>query len=252
MIEINTKNYSKIVLLSLGFSSVIWNANPANAIIGTEVLDNTNFTIDTVGINNAAGNSTIDNTATPNGFGSQFDDNNGNSFLLLGATDTNSTIDGIPTNSVQDNVNVTATSVPFNISSDNISDGALNFGFDWSFQGTNEALDSFFIGIAPTGTGSSNIIFPLLVNQTSYGSGTFNSNYDVSGLSAGNYDLIVSLTESTGTGNSAAGFDNFAISEPPNDVPFGVSPNSGLLILSVLFGGSSYLKRRKSAAKIEF
>ncbi len=252
MIDINSKLYSKMAILLLGIASITWNANPAKAISGTSSLDNEDFTIDTVGINNAPGNSIIDDTNTPTGFGFQFD--NAGTFLLLGATDTGSLINGSPTNSGQNNVNVTATSAPFEITASNISDGFLNFNFDWSFQGTNDVFDSFFIGIAPTGTGSSNIIFPLLVNQSSYGFGTVDTDYDISGLSAGDYDLIVSLTESTGAGNSAAAFDNISISEVPPDptpVPFEASPTLGLLIVGGLFGGSSYLKRRQSAAKID-
>ena len=251
MIEINTKNYSKIILLLLGFSSVIWNANPANAIIGTEYIDNTAFSIDTFGLNNAAGNSTIGTTADPEGFNRQFDTTVGNTFLLLGATDVDSTINGGPTNNTQSTVNVTATYNTVDITPSNISDGLLNISFDWAFQGTNQTFDSFLVGLVPEGGGVGGLGDGVVIlPQGNYDIQNFNDNIDISGLNAGNYDLIVSLTDATLPGNSAAGFDNITISEVPVGVPFKVSPNLGLFILGGLFLSSSHLKRRKLETQI--
>ena len=231
MIEFNYKLYSKVILFLLGVSPLVWNANPASAITDSLEIDNTSFTVDTIGDNAASGDLAIDNTE----FGDIFAD--GDTFLLLGATSANANIAAS-----SPNVNATATFANFEISSDNVSDGSLNFSFDWAFAGDNDALDNFFVGIGPTGGSVTNFV----TFQASYGSGTFDQSIDISGLTPGNYDLVVSLTESTGPGNSAAGFDNIAISS----VPFEFSPALGLFLVGGLFGGSSYLKRKK-AAKID-
>ncbi len=251
MIAINSKHYSKIALFLLGFSSFVWNANPANAILRSVNLNNEDFTIDPSGLgsNNAAGNSTINITSTPNGFGSTF--NISDTFLLLGASDVNSTINGAPTNSTQSNTNVRATYSSLDITQANIDNG-LNFAFNWAFQGTDDTLDSFLIGLAPQGTGVNGIESYIFIQGNYDSNQTVNQNVDLSGLTSGpgSYDFIVSLSEADGPGNSAAGFDNIVVS--PANVPFEVSPTMGFLILGGLYGGSSYLKRRKSAAKIDF
>ena len=252
----------KITLLSLGLFAVVCNAKSANALSSPLGIDNTDFTVSpgNIGLNNAAGNSTINTTASPNGFGGQFATTKGNTFLLLGAVDVGSGIEA-KGNAAINNTNVSAVSPPFTIDADNISAGKLNFKFDYSFQGNNDLLDSFLIGVQPVGDKDNSA--PLVFRQ-GYSDGFVDKDLDVSGFKAGDYELEIFLTESnaeneTGSGNSAAGFDNFFISPvtpptpaavsfnaaAPTAVPFGAAPNTGIFILGSLYAGSSYLKRRK-------
>ena len=238
----------KITLLLLGFFAVAVNAKSANAFSSPFSIDNTDFTVSpgSHGLNDAAGDSNINSTNNPDGFEGQFDATNGNTFLLLGATDVDNGIDA-GGNTTLDDTNVSAISTPFEIDAGNIAAGKINFQFDYSFQGTSSLLDSFLIGVRPQGGGA---LSPLAFQQ-SYDSGFVDTDLDVSGLSAGNYELGIFLTESNaGVGNSAAGFDNIFVSEvapppPATPVPFGAAPNTGIFILGSLYAGSSYLKRRK-------
>ena len=242
---------NKITLLLLGLFAVACNAKPASAFTSPFNIDNSDFTVDpgTLGSNSAAGNSTINTTSTtdsPYGFGTQFDTSDTNSFLLLGAVDVDSGInDG--GNKTLNSTNVNATSTPFMIDSVNIAVGTVDFEFDYSFQGTDDFSDNFNIELRPEnaaiGTGT------RILRTGNYGGGSVSQNIDISGLSEGNYVVGISLTEATGdTDNSAAGFDNFVVSQtapPATPVPFGAAPNTGIFILGSLYAGSSYLKRRK-------
>ena len=242
----------KITLLLLGLFAVAVNAKSANAFSSPFSIDNEQFTVNpsTYGINNASANSFINTTANPNGFEGQFDfaSDPGNTFLLLGATNVSQSINGITNNSL-DKVNSDATSTPFSIDAGNINAG-LNIQFDWSFQGTNDARDSFYVGIQPVGN-SSNVVD--VIDVLNYGSGSVDQNVNLAGLglTPGDYEMTIALTESNiGSGNSAAGFDNVFVSEvapppPATPVPFGAAPNTGIFILGSLYAGSSYLKRRK-------
>ena len=244
---------NKISLLLLGLFAVAYNAKPANAFSSPFSIDNEQFTVSpsTLGINNASANSTINTTANPDGFGSQFDftDDPSNTFLLLGATSTSDTINS-GTNAPLSNVNSDATSASFTLDAGNI-DAGLNIQFDWSFQGTNDSRDSFFVGIQPVGDDGRNLVD--VVNELNYGGGSVDQDIDLAsfGLTPGDYEMKIFLTESNiGFGNSAAGFDNIFVSQvtpptSPTSVPFGVSPNMGFFILGGLYAGSSYLKRRK-------
>ena len=249
----------KITLLLLGLFAVAINAKSANAIGNTPFnIDNTDFTIrdssnnvdNTLGINNAAGNSTINTTANPNGFNSKFDTTGGNTFLLLGATDDASSINA-GGNTTLNGTNSVATSIPFAIDSTNISDGAINFKFDYSFQGNFSPRDNFAIQVRPEG---SNATGAELVFRNTYSEGSEDINLDLGagsefntlGFTNGDYEMAILLNESNGdTRNSAAGFDNFSVSSVPTPVPFGAAPNTGIFILGSLYAGSSYLKRRK-------
>lgn len=229
----------KITLALLGLFATAYSAKPANAFTSPFNIDNTSFTLnnDNLGTNSAAGSSTIGTAANPDGFDSVFN-TTGNTFLLLGADDPSLAINS-GTNANEDNANVTAT-YAFDIDADNINAGTLKLDFDYSFQGTDTFdQDSFFVTL----TGPSTFI--PIVSQGDYGSGSFSDTIDISTLTAGTYTLSVDLDESTFPGNSAAGFDNIAISEVPTAVPFGTSTNTGILILGGLYAGSSYLKRRK-------
>ena len=227
----------KITLLLLGLFAVAINAKSAKAFTTPFNLDNESFALDNnnLGANNVSGTSSINATSNPEGFENQFDATDGNTFLLLGANDPSQGINS-GTNAAENNINVTARST-FNVDASNISAGTLNFGFDYSFQGTNDTFDSFFVALAPTGNAPNK----LILTQPNYGGGNINRNIDISDLTPGNYDLVVSLTESTFAGNSAAAFDNITIQA----VPFGAAPNTGIFILGSLYAGSSYLKRRK-------
>ena len=241
----------KITLLLLGLFAVAVNAKSANAFGSPFSIDNENFTLNNnFGVNNASGAATIDNTATPDGFGFEFDDSG--TFLLLGADDPNDTINNgsnVDTTNATTNVtntNVTATSPSFNLTQDNINAG-LNVQFDWSFQGTENFQDNFFVALAPAGQSPNKLVLPP---QQLFGAGNVDQNVDVSSYTPGDYQLVVSLSESTLAGNSAAGFDNIFVSEvapppPATPVPFGAAPNTGIFILGSLYAGSSYLKRRK-------
>ena len=234
----------KITLLLLGLFAVACNAKSANAFTSPFSLDNTDFTVSpsSRGLNNAAGNSAINTTATP-GFGGQFDAANGNTFLLLGATDTSSAIDGVNNTNLVDDNNSFAVSDTINIDQTNIDAGAINFKFDYSFQGTDDTLDSFFVQLRPkSGTSGSN---QTLVSRTNYGTGTVDESIDITGFSTGDYELRIILNEANGDNEySAAGFDNVTV----KNVPFGVAPNTGILILGGLYAGSKYLKRRKMSS----
>ena len=243
----------KITLLLLGLFAVAYHAKPANAFGSPFSIDNKDFTLNpgNLGLSEADADSTINSNANPNGFEGQFDATNGNTFLLLGATDVDSGINA-GDNAALSNTNVSAISAPFTIDADNISAGKINFQFDYSFQGTNDLLDSFLIGVQPVGDADN--LVPLVFQQ-SYDSGFVDTDLDVSsGFSAGNYELGIYLTESNaGSGNSAAGFDNIFVSEvapppPATPVPFGAAPNTGIFILGSLYAGSSYLKRRKMSS----
>ena len=237
----------KITLLLLGLFAVVYNAKSANAFSSPFNLDNESFTLNNanLGAADATGNSAINTTANPNGFGSQFDTSG--TFLLLGANDPNQGIDS-GSNANENSSNVSATA-PINIDSNNISAGEINFQFDYSFQGNDTFnQDSFLVALIG---GSST--FEQIVSEGTYGNSSFNGNVDISTLTPGNYDLFVSLNESTAPGNSAVGFDNFVVSEvgtapPPAEVPFGAAPNTGIFILGSLYAGSSYLKRRKTSS----
>ena len=236
--NINRKLYTKIALVLLGFSHIFWNSNPANALTGSLSLSNEDFTISGSGINNAPGNSTIDNTAPPNGFGNHFDDSG--TFLLLGATDPNVGISSSP-----GNANSSGISPTFDITNQNKSLG-LNLAFDWAFQG-DSTIDSFQVLIANSDLSQLVTAF----SQNTYGSGTFTGTVDISSLAPGtDYSVYVTLNEAIANGNSAAGFDNIAISAVA--VPFEFSPGLGLLMMGGLFGGSTYLKKRKLAANVNF
>ncbi|GAB4534779.1 MAG: hypothetical protein Tsb0014_21210 [Pleurocapsa sp.] len=246
--KMNHKFCTNIALALLGFSPILWNSSPAHAVTGSLSIDNTDFTvIQNFGVNNAPGDSTIDNTAISDGFGDQFSDTGGNTFLLLGASDPTSTING-GTNAGQEDGNSVATSTTFEITQDNIDNG-LDVSFDWAFQGNGSAFDEFVVAI----TNSSFTEFKELINQDSYGSGTVDQSFDISSLSTGtDYMLYVAVNEANNFGNSAAGFDNISVAPtPPVGVPFEFSPTLGLLIMGGLFGGSSYLKRRRLSANID-
>ncbi|VEP18382.1 conserved exported hypothetical protein [Hyella patelloides LEGE 07179] len=232
--KINRKIYSKVALFLLGVSPIVWNANPVRAITGTEAIDNTSFTVtpSTLGDNSASGALAIDNSE----FGDIFAD--GDTFLLLGATSDDASIAAS-----SDDVNSSGQSGLFSVTTDNITNG-LDVTFDWAFQGNGEASDSFSVSIA----GSGGLV--TLLNQPTYGGGTFSQNVDVSSLTAGDYTFFISLAESNTpfSGNSAAGFDNISITEVPSAaVPFVFSPALGLFFVGGLFGGSSYLKRKQTA-----
>lgn len=261
MFQLNYKINSQVAFFLLGAFSLVGNANPAGAVTGTEPIDNTAFTIvpSTLGLTNAPHNSVIDDSAvstganSPNfggGFGNQFN-TTGDTFLLLGATNTDKRInEGTTTSSTNDGnraqnaTNVTATFASFAIDADDLYDG-IAFSFNYAFRGTTTSnLDSFVIGIAPTGEGPSSPNFVPFVAQVTYGGGTFSNTVDFTGLglSPGQYDFIISLTEATTAGNSAVGFDNFVLTDV---VPFDFSPSLGLLLVGVV-GGASYLKRKKA------
>ena len=251
--NINRKFCTKIALVLLGLSPIFWNTDPAHAVTGSLNIDNTDFTIDPFsqgqgyGVNNAAGDSTIDNTATPNGFGDHFSDSNDNTFLLLGATDPDANITGTPTNSGQASENTDAWSTTFEIDDDNLADG-LDVKFDWAFQGNNSNLDSFVVAI----TNSDFSQYLQIVEQETYDVGTVDQSFDVSSLATGtDYRLYIALTESPIPNNSAAGFDNISVAPTSVGVPFEFSPSLGLLMMGGLFAGSTYLKRRKLAAKLD-
>ena len=246
----------KITLLLLGLFAVACNSKSANAFSSPFSIDNEQFTVSpsTYGINNASANSTINTTANPNGFENRFDfaSDSSNTFLLLGATDVANTIDG-GNNTALDSVNSDATSAPFILDAGNI-DAGLKIKFDWSFQGTNSLRDSFYVGIQPEGDDGSNLVD--IINELNYGGGSVDQDIDFTGLglTPGNYEMKIFLTESNiGSGNSAAGFDNIFVSEvapppPATPVPFGAAPNTGIFILGSLYAGSSYLKRRKMSS----
>jgi hypothetical protein len=261
MFQLKYKINSQVALFLLGAFSLVGNANPAGAVTGSITINNTDFTIapNTLGLNNAPHDSVIDNSTasiganSPNyggGFGNQFN-TTGDTFLLLGATNTDKRInEGTTTsgtndgNRLQNNTNVTATFASFTVDADDLSQG-LAFSFDYAFRGvTTTGFDSFAIGIAPTGEGPSSPDFVLFTGNSTYSSGTYSNTVDFTdlGLSPGQYDFIVTLTEATTTGNSAVGFDNFVLTDV---VPFDFSPSLGLLLVGV-FGGASYLKRKKA------
>ena len=247
--NINRKLCTKIALVLLGFSPILWNTNSAQAVTGSLNIDNEDFTvIQNFGVNNAPGNSTIDNTATTsNGFGDHFSDADSNTFLLLGASDPNSTINA-GTNNAQEGANSLALSTNFEIDETNRTNG-LDVSFDWAFQGTNDIFDEFVVAIANSDFSE----FQTLIEQDTYGSGTVNQSFDVSGLAAGtDYSLYVAVNEADNFGNSAAGFDNITVAPTSVGVPFEFSPSLGLLMMGGLFGGHAYLKRRRSAANVNF
>ena len=236
--NINRNFCTKIALVLLGFSPIFWNTDPAHAVTGSLNLDNEDFTFisgQDNGVNNAAGNSNIDETATPQGFGNHFSDSD--TFLLLGATDPSSNISSSPASQ-----NVTAFSEQFEIDSRDIQEGVV-VEFDWAFQGTDDESDSFVVRII----NSSESDIATVITENSYGQGSYSGIVDVSDFSGGSdYSLFVTLNEGAFDGkNSAAGFNNISVS-----VPFEFSPGLGLLMMGGLFGGSTYLKRRKLASKI--
>ena len=242
--NINHKFFcTKIALALLGFSPVFWNSNPAHAVTGSLNLNNENFTIEAgSGLVNAPGSSTINTTATPDGFGNHFSSSDGNTFLLLGGNNPNVTIP-----STGGNTNTSAYSEIFTITNDNIASGSLNFTFDWAFQGDAAAVgnDSFEIFIADSGFNN----FTSVFRQDSYGQGSSSTaSADISGFTAGDYVFYVTLNERIGNGNSAAGFDLISVSA---SVPFEFSPSLGLLMMAGLFGGHAYLKRRKLVANVK-
>jgi hypothetical protein len=269
LMNMNHKFCTKIALVLLGASPIFWNSNPAQAL--TLSLDNTTFTNKFTGsgylVNNAARSSTIDdtavatgtqltyNTGSGGGFGNRFS-NNGDTFLLLGATNTSQTINGgsgTNSNKGQSEQNTIAQSPTFTLSQFDINNDLI-VSFDWAFYGTQNSsgsiVDDFKVTIE-----NDNYSATVLPSMTNFGQGTFSGTVDLAGLqSNSNYRLLVTLNEDAGalTGNSAAGFDNIALAPTGTAVPFEFSPSLGLLLMGGLFGGHTYFKRRKLAANAKF
>ncbi len=240
--NINRKCCTKIALILLGFSPLFWNSNPAHALTGSLNLNNENFTSDGGPLDiDAPGTSTINTTSTPNGFGGHFSSTGGDTFLLLGGNDATKTIPN-----TRENANSYAYSEVFTLTAGNIASDSLKFTFDWAFQGNVEALgsDSFEVFIYDSALTTPTSIF----KQTTFGQAyAQEETVDISGFAPGDYVFYVTLNENTGNGNTAAGFDNISVAA----VPFEFSPGLGLLIVGGLFGGHTYLKRRKLATNVK-
>ena len=227
---------SAVLAFAPSASAIIANLNPG---------DFSTTTPTTVGT--ATGGVPIDDQAAPDGFGFAFSD----PFLLLGAAPTDTDIPGDSLN----NANSVATSSTFFLSPSNLSNGT-RIKFNWAFQGnsTGDSLfsdeDNFSIVLLNTGAPQAASIFSREADD--FGSGSesiFIDSTSGTGLTSGVYRLRITLNENDDIfGNStAAGFNQISVTA----VPFEFSPAMGLLAVGGLFGGSSILKRRKAASKVD-
>ncbi len=202
-------------------------------------------------VGTATGGSPIDDQAAPDGFGDAFID----PFLLLGAAPTDTDIPGDSLNNAN---SVATTTSTFNLSSSNLTNG-LRIKFNWAFQGNSTGVaalgddDNFSIVLAKSGSLTERAsVFSR--NAPDYGFGSESIFIDSSSgifgaLTPGAYSLRITLNENDeGAGlSTAAGFNQITVTA----VPFEFSPAMGLLAVGGLFGGSSILKRRKAANKVD-
>lgn len=208
--------------------------------------------------------STINQTATPNGFGGFFEAQD-NPYLLLGANSGTT----IPLDDHTVGVSI-ATSENILIVEENANKD-LVLKFDWIFQGTSEGTlgiidDTFSVALVGAGTdllgNTVNVDTDLLVTNQ-YGSKRGEELEISGGLNTGTYNIVISLIEpsldpllSTDVAvardvplaagindNSAAGIDNMSVG---SSVPFEFTPTTGLFIASGIYGLLRFQKRKKN------
>jgi hypothetical protein len=219
---------------------------------------------------NINADSTINQTVTPEGFGSFFAEED-NPFLLLGASSGTT----IPLDDHGVGVSI-ATSENIVILEENANkDLVLNF--DWIFQGNSEGTlglidDTFSVALVGAGTdllgNTVNVETDLLVTNE-YGSKRGEELAISGGLNTGTYNIVISLTEPSidpldpidplpllssdvplaagPSDNSAAGIDNLSVSS----VPFEFSPTTGLFIVGGFWGLLRWQKRKNIVSNNE-
>ncbi|WP_413174912.1 hypothetical protein [Anabaena azotica] len=207
------------------------------------------FTI-TQGIgNNSASSAIAINTSAPaNGFGNIFNSN----FLLLGA---NTTDPNIPNDSLRNN-NSEATSIPFVITSTDAAQ-PITMTFNWAFNGNSlggfNDKDNFNIALIKTDLSDGAQLFERTVDTSDaipgygFGINDLGTVITANSLSAGNYQIVISLNENGNTRSSAAGFNNIILSTPT--VPFGFSTNASLLVFGGVFYGMNKLRKNMAVKK---
>ena len=201
--------------------------------------------------NPLAPNTINTNTATDvdgnrDGFNNFFND----PFLLLGANPGDT---GIFSDSLTDD-DSTAFSPTFSIADGNIT-GRISVSYNFAFFGNSAGSgfddDDFSIFLQNTTTFAN--VFVDGLEAPNFASGTRSvlldsSDFAAVGASAGDYRLLIALNENGfNTNSTAVGFNEISVTA----VPFEFSPALGLLAVGGLFGGSSVLKRRKAANKVD-
>lgn len=235
----------KSCLFTLAASSLLLADIPAHAI--NLSFDASQFSITQgIGNNSTPITSDINVKSPPDGFG---DGTNGfflEEFLLLGARPSDTSI---PTDSLVDN-NSTAESPSFSVDSEDITKG-IKLKFTWAFRGnaTGDTADkdNFNILLVNVDTLDTFDVFTrdLADPGNGYGSSyTQVATADTTGMTAGNYKVSIELNENTNLNSSAAGYDDFEIT----NVPFEFSPSQGLLLIGGFWGLSFFMKRRKQLA----
>ncbi|BAU63918.1 hypothetical protein STA3757_12870 [Stanieria sp. NIES-3757] len=251
-------NTSKIViqkscLFALAASSFLLAEMPAKAI--NLSLDSSAFNITQgIGSNSTVTTSDINVKSPPDGFGNGTTGFFADPFLLLGANPSNTSI---TTDSLRNN-NSEAESYSFSISQTDITNG-IKLNFAWAFQGNATGAagdkDNFNIFLENIDTSDRFTVFTQSLNRTGtspnfvttgYGSNDQQTAFaDTIDMTPGDYRVLITLNENTNTRSSAAGFDNFVVS---NAVPFEFSPSQGLFLVGGFWGLSNLIKRRKQLA----
>jgi hypothetical protein len=240
----------KQVGLLLTAASLLFAAKPAEALTGDiGSFTPSEFTQDSGTVTSVTSNNNINQASTTGGagFGGYFT----SEFLLLGAQNSDTTIpldnQGTINNSRNDSI---ALSPSFPITQSIINNRtSIRVEFNYAFNGNNSAsaFDNFEVQLYD----GSNLVDASPVYSISapagYGSGTGKAIFPTSSLLADtNYQLQLTVNESTSTGSSAAGFNQITVTS----VPFEFSPAQGLLAVGGIWGISAYLKRKKAAATL--
>ncbi len=186
--------------------------------------------------------------ASPDGFDDAF--NNTGDLLLFGANPGSSATSFINTFPGDSN-SFAQTSSTFTIRSVDV-DGRIAVGFNFAFSGdSGNALDAFVVQLISQDDGQiTNVGEPT--TAPNFGSGSAfifldNTDIDITGESE-EFNLRITLSENgSDSASVAAGFNQITVTA----VPFEFSPALGLLAVGGFFGGSSVLKRRKAANKVD-
>ncbi|MBD2568558.1 hypothetical protein H6G59_11720 [Anabaena lutea FACHB-196] len=207
-----------------------------------------------IGDNNSSSTIAINTSAPANGFGNVFT----STFLLLGA---NTTDANIPNDSLKNN-NSVARSIPFAVSVADVAQ-PITMTFNWAFNGDSSGgfndKDSFNIAIIKTDNSNGAQLFERTVDPSDaipgygFGINDIGTLIAANTLSAGNYQIFISLNENTDFSNrsSAAGFNNIILSTPGTPVPFGFSTNMSLLVFGGMFYGMNKLKKKMAVKKFQ-
>lgn len=222
---------------------------------------------------NVNASSTVNTTATPNGFGNFFQAQD-DPFTLLGSSSPNVTIPS-GRNFLSPDTSI--------VLSDTFTLGTpgqgLKVEFDWSFQGNSTGLlgtlyDTFDVTLLGVGAGSSGLDIELLNTKIYQEQLNETITIPTGSLPIGNYQIQFSVIEPSvvpdvsspdtldnirydgslissqfdlSTDNSAAGIDNLDVST----VPFEFSPTLGILVVGGFWGLLFWKKHKVKLGKLK-